>query len=93
MRMTGRFLSTGLLLLAVLPVATTFAQTGAASLTGAATVPDAWRRFFEPADRVGIKVNCGGYPYCISAYEIVADVTATTRPGYGPGMPGVADGL
>jgi len=47
---------------------------GMRTLTGAATVPDAWRRFFEPADRVGIKVNCGGYPHCISAYEIVAEV-------------------
>jgi uncharacterized protein (DUF362 family) len=47
---------------------------GMRTLTGAATTPDAWRRFFEPADRVGIKVNCGGYPHCISAYEIVAEV-------------------
>ena len=47
---------------------------GMRTLTGAATLPDAWRRFFEPADRVGIKVNCGGYPYVISAYEIVAEV-------------------
>src|SRR5256885_6812292 len=47
---------------------------GMRTLTGAATTPDAWRRFFEPADVVGIKVNCGGYPHCISAYEIVAEV-------------------
>jgi uncharacterized protein (DUF362 family) len=47
---------------------------GMRTLTGAPTTPDAWRRFFEPADRVGIKVNCGGYPHCISAYEIVAEV-------------------
>jgi uncharacterized protein (DUF362 family) len=47
---------------------------GMRTLTGAATTLDAWRRFFEPADRVGIKVNCGGYPHCISAYEIVAEV-------------------
>lgn len=47
---------------------------GMRTLTGAATTPDAWRRFFQPADIVGIKVNCGGYPYCISAYEIVAEV-------------------
>ena len=46
---------------------------GMRTLTGAATTTDAWRRFFEPADRVGIKVNCGGYPHCISAYEIVAE--------------------
>ncbi|HKB09896.1 MAG TPA: hypothetical protein VKD69_04545, partial [Vicinamibacterales bacterium] len=47
---------------------------GMRALTGAATAADAWRRFFEPSDVVGIKVNCGGYPHCVSAYEIVADV-------------------
>ncbi len=47
---------------------------GMRTLTGAATATDAWRRFFQPSDVVGIKVNCGGYPHCISAYEIVADV-------------------
>jgi uncharacterized protein (DUF362 family) len=47
---------------------------GMRSLTGAATTADAWRRFFAPSDVVGIKVNCGGYPHCISAYEIVAEV-------------------
>jgi Domain of unknown function (DUF362) len=47
---------------------------GMRALTGAGTTPDAWRRFFEPADRIGIKVNCGGYPHCVSAYEIVAEV-------------------
>jgi len=47
---------------------------GMRTLTGAGTTPDAWRRFFEPSDVVGIKVNCGGYPFCVSAYEIVADV-------------------
>jgi hypothetical protein len=46
---------------------------GMRALTGAPTTTDAWQRFFEPADRVGIKVNCGGYPHCISAYEIVAE--------------------
>ena len=47
---------------------------GMRTLTGATSTPDAWRRFFEPSDVVGIKVNCGGYPHCVSAYEIVADV-------------------
>jgi hypothetical protein len=47
---------------------------GMRTLTGAATTPEAWRRFFQPSDHVGIKVNCGGYPYCISAYEVVAEV-------------------
>jgi hypothetical protein len=47
---------------------------GMRTLTGAGTTADAWRRFFEPSDIVGIKVNCGGYPHCVSAYEIVAEV-------------------
>ena len=47
---------------------------GMRTLTGAGTTRDAWRRFFEPSDVVGIKVNCGGYPFCVSAYEIVAEV-------------------
>jgi uncharacterized protein (DUF362 family) len=47
---------------------------GMRALTGATDATDAWRRFFEPSDIVGIKVNCGGYPHCVSAYEIVADV-------------------
>jgi hypothetical protein len=46
---------------------------GMRALTGAKTAGDAWRRFFEPKDVVGIKVNCGGYPHCISDYGIVAE--------------------
>ncbi len=47
---------------------------GMRALTGASTTADAWRKWFVPADIVGIKVNCGGYPHVISAYEIVAEV-------------------
>jgi hypothetical protein len=46
---------------------------GMRTLTGASTTSEAWRRFFAPSDVVGIKVNCGGYPHVISAYEIVAE--------------------
>src|SRR3954462_14382060 len=46
---------------------------GIRALTGAATTAAAWQRFFTPSDVVGIKVNCGGYPNCISAYEIVGE--------------------
>ncbi len=46
---------------------------GMRTLTGAASVAEAWRQFFTPADVVGIKVNCGGYPHAVSAYEIVAE--------------------
>ena len=46
---------------------------GMRTLTGAKTTRDAWRQFFQPSDVVGLKVNCGGHPYCVSAYEIVAE--------------------
>jgi hypothetical protein len=44
------------------------------TLTGTNTTRDAWQRFFQPPDVVGIKVNCGGYPFVVSAYEIVAEI-------------------
>jgi hypothetical protein len=47
---------------------------GMCTLTGDVTPEAAWRRFFTPDDVVGIKVNCGGHPYVVSAYEIVAEV-------------------
>jgi hypothetical protein len=47
---------------------------GICALTGERTAAAAWRRFIQPADVVGIKVNCGGYPWCVSAYEIVAEI-------------------
>ncbi len=46
---------------------------GMCALTGDTTAGAAWRRFFVASDVVGIKVNCGGYPWCVSAYEIVAE--------------------
>jgi hypothetical protein len=46
---------------------------GMCALTGATTPAEAWRRFFDPADVVGIKVNCGGAPFVISDYDIVAE--------------------
>ena len=47
---------------------------GMCALTGDRTAPEAWRRLFVPADVVGLKVNCGGHPWVVSAYEIVAEV-------------------
>ncbi|PYQ02523.1 MAG: hypothetical protein DMF82_15835 [Acidobacteria bacterium] len=57
---------------------------GLCALTGAKTAPEAWRRFFVPADVVGIKVNCGGHPYVVSSYEIV---TETVRQLMALGIP------
>jgi hypothetical protein len=57
---------------------------GMRGLTGAASTSDAWRRLFDASDVVGIKVNCGGYPHAVSAYEIVAE---TIRQLVGVGIP------
>jgi len=47
---------------------------GMCALTGKKTPLEAWRQFVKPSDVVGIKVNCGGHPWCVSAYEIVAEI-------------------
>ena len=46
------------------------------ALTGDANPDDAWKRFFQKDDVVALKVNCGGYPFCVSAYEIVGETIA-----------------
>src|SRR5688572_11064783 len=46
---------------------------GMCALTGDSKVEDAWRRFFEPSDVVGIKVNAGGRPWVVSTPEIVVE--------------------
>jgi uncharacterized protein (DUF362 family) len=47
---------------------------GIRSLTGAASDADAWRRFFGPADVVGIKLNCSGAPDVCSTPEVVGEI-------------------
>ena len=47
---------------------------GLCALTGQKTPLEAWRQFIQPSDVVGIKVNCGGHPWVVSAYEIVAEI-------------------
>jgi uncharacterized protein (DUF362 family) len=47
---------------------------GICALTGEATPLAGWRRFVEPSDVVGLKVNCGGHPWVVSSHEIVAEV-------------------
>jgi uncharacterized protein (DUF362 family) len=47
---------------------------GICALTGDRSPQEAWRRFVEPADVVGVKVNCGGHPWVVSAHEIVAEI-------------------
>src|SRR5215467_5611900 len=45
-------------------------------LTGDATAREAWARFVEPRDIVGIKINPSGAPACCSSPEIVREIVA-----------------
>ncbi len=49
---------------------------GMTELTGAGGWADAWRRFFEPGDAVGIKVNPVGQPRVISDATVVREIIA-----------------
>lgn len=49
---------------------------GMTELTGAPDLASAWRVFFEPGDRVAIKVNASGAPQCVSSPELVQEVVA-----------------
>ena len=60
---------------------------GMCALTGARTPLQAWRRFIEPSDIVGIKVNCGGHPFVVSDHAIVAE---TVRQLVNVGVPPTA---
>jgi len=54
----------------------TMVERGMKSLTGAPDLVSAWKMFFEPGDRVAIKVNASGAPQCISSPELVQEVVA-----------------
>jgi len=49
---------------------------GMQELVGADGWADAWRRFFEPGDVVGIKVNPVGQPYVISDATVMREIIA-----------------
>lgn len=49
---------------------------GMRSLTGLKNDRDAWARFFDAKDVVGIKVNCSGAPNIMSTPEVVSDIVA-----------------
>src|SRR3954462_8079424 len=52
---------------------------GMMELTEAPSAADAWKKFFEPGDVVGLKLNPVGRPYVISAPEVVQEIIAGIR--------------
>jgi uncharacterized protein (DUF362 family) len=49
-------------------------EQGMKELTGESSVDRAWRRFIDPADKVGIKINPSGAPACCSSPELVREI-------------------
>src|SRR5436190_3788837 len=47
---------------------------GMMELTGAPSPQEAWRKFFQPGDVVGVKLNPVGRPYVISAPEVFLEI-------------------
>jgi len=54
-------------------------EQGMRELTGEQTAAQAWAKFIEPQDIVGIKINPSGAPACCSSPEIVREIIAGVR--------------
>jgi uncharacterized protein (DUF362 family) len=61
------------------PVVSRMLDEGMKELTGEHSQAEAWRRFIEPHDVVGIKINTSGAPVCYSSPEIVREIIAALR--------------
>src|SRR5262245_28247633 len=48
-------------------------------LIGASSARDAWARFIEPHDIVGLKINPSGAPACCSSPEILREIIAAVQ--------------
>src|SRR4051812_22263468 len=48
-------------------------------LTGESSAHDAWARFIQPNDVVGIKINPSGAPACYSSPEIVREIISSVQ--------------
>lgn len=50
-----------------------------AELTGEKSARDAWAKFVEPKDVVGIKINPSGAPACCSSPELIREIISSVR--------------
>ena len=48
-------------------------------LTGASSARDAWAKFIDPHDVVGLKINPSGAPACCSSPEILREIIASVQ--------------
>lgn len=61
------------------PVVRRMLEQAMKTLTGEASPRDAWAKFIEPKDIVGIKINPSGAPACCSSPEIVREIIASVE--------------
>ena len=61
------------------PIIRQMLEQGMRELTGEQSVREAWVKFIEPQDIVGIKINPSGAPACCSSPEIVREIVTAVQ--------------
>jgi uncharacterized protein (DUF362 family) len=61
------------------PIVHRLLDQGMKELTGENSAGEAWRKFVEPKDIVGIKINPSGAPACCSSPEIVREIISAVQ--------------
>lgn len=61
------------------PIVRRLLEQGITELTGEKSARDAWAKFVEPKDVVGIKINPSGAPACCSSPELIREIIASIR--------------
>jgi uncharacterized protein (DUF362 family) len=61
------------------PIIRQMLEQGMRELTGEQSVREAWEKFIEPQDIVGIKINPSGAPACCSSPEIVREIVTAVQ--------------
>src|SRR5579859_2385336 len=56
------------------PIVRNLLERAMKDLTGESSARDAWAKFIEPKDVVGIKINPSGAPACCSSPEIIREI-------------------
>jgi len=59
------------------PIVGRMLNEGMKELTGETSSAEAWKKFIEPHDIVGIKINSSGAPTCCSSPEIVREIVTS----------------
>ena len=61
------------------PIVRQMLERGMKELAGESSSKEAWSRFIEPSDLVGIKINPSGAPACCSSPELVREIIAAVQ--------------